>query len=257
MQSEKIKNYLYFSIILGIIIFALSLIWIAFSYSKSIGFGTFGVLNVTGEGKVVVIPDTAKFNLGVITEGEKDIVKLKDENASKINKIIDFLKEKGVKSEDIQTIGYEIYPQYTSIPCYNNKRPCPPPQISGYSINQRIAVKVKDFSKLGEILSGVVEKGANNVSNLKFEVDDVLSLKNKAKEIAIKNAKMEALKIAKEGGFKIGRLISINFSEGGSGLPIYYRTLDESSLGAGGTNPQVEAGTQEITVFVNMQYEIK
>ena len=47
---------------------------------------------------------------------------------------------------------------------------CPPSEIIGYTVEQGVEVKVRDFAKVGDILAGVVENGANSTSQLYFTI---------------------------------------------------------------------------------------
>ncbi|MDW8280012.1 MAG: SIMPL domain-containing protein, partial [bacterium] len=235
------------------------------TYSKSIEPGNFRSFAVSAEGKVTASPDIAQFNFSIISEGY-DLSKIQKENTEKTNKSIEFLKNQGIDPKDIKTQYYNISPKYTYYNCFqaivNNleSKPCPPPKISGYTITQTINVKIKDFSKIGNILSGIVEYGANNVSDLQFSVNDQSKLENEAREEAIKKAQEKAKNIAKSAGFKLGKLLSIE--EGEYYYPIY-KTYAPSNLGMGGgsdasmSNPQVEPGSQEIKVNVTLRYGIE
>ena len=137
---------------------------------------------------------------------------------------------------------------------------CPPAEIVGYTITQTVAVKVRDFGKIGAIVSGVVENGANSVSQLSFAIDDPDMFESEARGQAIQKAKEKAKAVAKAGGFSVGRLLSIQ--EGGS--PIYYPMYEKAALdyGMGGAvssapAPTIEPGSQEVKIFVTLVYEIE
>jgi len=232
------------TIIVGILIFSFSLLWFVYEYSKSrLELRTFSVL---GEGKEVVVPNIAEIRIGVISEG-LDLTTLQKENSEKMNKIINFLKEKGIDEKDIQTENYSVTPKYD----YSKS----PYRIVGYTISQDLRVKVRDLSKIGEILSQAVNYGANNVSGPNFTVDDKEVYLEKAREKAIKNAKEKAEKIAKSAGFKLGKIISIIESSPFEPIPLMLK-----EMGAGGpliSQPQIEPGSQEIKVQVTITYEIK
>jgi uncharacterized protein YggE len=149
------------TIIVGILIFSFSLLWFIYEYSKSRP--ELRTFSVSGEGKEVVVPNIAEIKIGVISEG-KDLAALQKENSEKMNIIMNFLKEKGIDEKDIQTENYSITPKYD----YSK----PPYRIVGYTINQDLKIKVRDLSKIGEILSQAVNYGANNVSGPNFTVDD-------------------------------------------------------------------------------------
>ena len=231
------------SIIVGILILSFSALWYVYEYSKSKP--QLRTFTVSGEGKEIIIPNIAEIRIGVITEG-KDLKILQKENTEKINKIINFLKEKGIEEKDIQTENYSINPKYD----YSK----PPYKIIGYTINQNLKVKIRDLSKIGDILSQAVNYGANNVWGPNFTIDEPEIYLEKAREKAIKNAKEKAEKIAKTAGFKLGRIISIYESTPYEHYPVMLREMggiEEIS------KPQTEPGSQEIKVKVNITFEIK
>lgn len=269
MNSEKTKNILW--VVLSILALTSSYAVISYvnTYSKSIEPSAYRSFSISAEGKTIGVPDVAQFNFSIISEGE-DLLKIQKENTNQANKTVEFLKNQGVDSKDIKTQFYNVYPKYTYYDCSKEviyksypetePRPCPPPKISGYTINQTISVKIRDFSKIGNILSGIVEYGANNVSGLQFLVDDQTKLEDEAREEAISKAKEKAQNIAKFAGFKLGRLLAI---EEGWASP-YYKNIPQS-LGMGGAtiestplpSLQIEPGSQEIKINVTLRYEIK
>ena len=263
-MDTKIKNYLTYAIILTLAIFSYAIVVYVKSYSKSIEPSSFRSFSASGEGKTISIPDVAQFTFNIITEGGKDIAKLQKENTDKANKAIAFVKSKGVEAKDIKTQNYNLNPRYQYYSCNprtldnTEVKPCPPPENVGYTINQSEIDKIRDFSKIGDIIGGVVESGANSVSQLSFAIDDLAAVKNQAREDAIKKAKESAKLIAKAGGFEIGRLLSIEES-GYTPQPVYYQSI-KNTFSAGASemaSPAIEAGSQEITVNVNLRYEIE
>lgn len=262
-MNEQIKKYASIAIVVAIFLFAYAALSYVRTYSKSIEPSTFRSFSVSGEGKLTAIPDIAQFSFSVVTEGGKDIAKLQSENTQKTNKIIEFLKSSGIESKDIKTASYNLAPRYQYFSCpppraFETAKPCPPPEIVGYTINQSVEVKIRDFAKIGNILAGVVERGANTVSQLQFTIDDPIKLQNEAREKAINQAKEKAKIIAKAGEFRIGRLLSID--EGGFFPPVFFKG---EALGVGGDmptplpSPTIEPGSQDITVTVNLRYEIE
>lgn len=259
-MNESIKNYLGIAIAAILLVFAYAAISYVNSYSRSIEPSAFRSFTVSGEGKITAIPDVARFSFSVITEGGKDIAKIQKENTGKINKIIEFIKSSGVEDKDIKTLDYSLEPKYQYYNCYNpsplDGKPCPPPEIVGYTIRQTISIKVRYFTKIGNILAGTVENGANSVSQLSFEIDDIDKIKNQAREEAIKKAQEKAKSTAKAGDFRLGKLLSIE--EGGDfPTPYYLKTMESSPMDAGLPSPTIEPGSQEVTINITLKYEIK
>lgn len=248
-------NYVYWAMTLMMVVFAYASYRYVDSYSDSIQPSAFRSFSVSGEGKVVAVPDVARFTFSVITQGSKDIASLQRDNTSKVNKIINFVKASDVDKKDIQTQNYDLTPRYQTYGCENGV--CPPSEIVGYTISQTVEVKIRDFSKIGDVLAGVVQNGANNVSQLSFTIDDPALVQSQAREEAIIRAKVKAEAVARAGGFALGRLLSIEEPE--FGYPTFYgrggdfAVLESKALPA----PTIEPGSQEVWVNVVLRYEIK
>ncbi len=254
---EKSKVFLFKSLAVSSLVVAAAVFWGVNTLSKTVEVRD--SFQVSGEGKAVVIPDVARLTFSVITEGE-DLLSLQADNSQKINKVIKFIKSRGsVEDKDIQTTDYSITPRYQRYNCrpsLGEVKPCPPPEIVGYKINQSIAVKVRDFSKIGDLLAGAVENGANSVSGPSFTVDDVEKVKEEARAKAIAQAKNKAKAIAKAAGFRLGRILSV--SESGYVPPVYYSVaMKESAESPPAPAPIIEPGSKEIKTSVTLRYEIK
>ena len=257
MTQDQIKKYLGIVLTVAIAVFAIAALGYVVSFSRSTAITR--IFNVTGEGKIVAVPDIMEFNLSVITEGGKNLVELQKSNSEKINKIVAYLKDKGIKDKDIKTQQYYIEPRYQYYTCDGAKGVCPPSVIAGYTVRQIVDVKIRDFDKIGDILTGVVENGANSVSDLSFAIDDRTKLEDQARQEAISKAKEKARSMARAGGFRLGKLVSINESFSG---PYYYENMKSSAVGygvggGGDVAPTVEPGSQDVIINMTLQYEIR
>jgi len=205
-------------------------------------------INISGEGKIVAVPDIAKIQLGMQTE-KKTVALAQKENTEKINAVIKKLKEDfKIDAKDIQTINYNIYPQYD---WYSNKQ-----TLRGYQVNQNIDVKVRNLDDVSAILELAGAEGLNQVGGLTFEVDNPQELKQQARELAIEHAKQKAESLAKIAGVKLGSIISFSeYSNDGYGGSNYLMK-EAYGIGGGGETPAVEAGSTEIIVTANVEYEI-
>ncbi|NQU77110.1 SIMPL domain-containing protein [Candidatus Falkowbacteria bacterium] len=205
-------------------------------------------ITISAEGKVTAIPDIATFNIGIITEN-KDVAIAQKENTEKMNAIIEELKKLDVDKEDIKTTVYNIYPRYN----YNQGRQT----LRGYEVNQSVQVKIRDLDKVGETIGKAGDLGANNVSGLNFTIDEPETLRQQAREQALKKAKEKAESLAKVAGVKLGKLVTFSESGSPSAYPLYGLDFAESdSVGRGGGSPEIESGSLDITVTVSVSYEV-
>ena len=271
-MNEKIRNYLGIAIIIVVLVIGYASLSYVMTYSRVSEPTSFRSFDVSGTGKSVGVPDVAQFNFSIITEGGSDLASLQSANTEKTNKAIDYVKSQGVDKKDITTEGYNINPRYQYYDCTkviapmapvpgvvsqpNTTSVCPPPSIVGYTITQSVQVKVRDFTKVGNIMYGVVKNGANSVSSLAFQIDDPTQVQSQARAQAIEKAKAKAEDIAKAGGFKLGRLLSIDESNSSpSPYPMNYGITTSVPMMEKST-PTIEPGSQDVNVTVTLKYEI-
>lgn len=204
-------------------------------------------ISVSGEGKAYAKPDIAMVSLGVEMQGFKsqDVVNQSNE---KMGKIINSLKDLGVHDKDIQTTLYSLNPIYDYT---ENGR-----VFRGYSINQQVSVKIRDFDKINEILDKSVANGANKVGDIRFTVDDMEKFRSEARAKAIEAAKTKALVMAKQSGLRIKKLV--NVYEGGSVSPQpFYDSGFGGAMLEKSVAPQIESGQLEINTSVTLIYRVR
>ncbi len=213
-------------------------------------------ISVSAEGKVMATQDLATVTIGVMSQG-KTAVEVKDQNNTKINKIIDFIKAQGVKDEDIKTSQFNFYPQQdwrtgTAV-------------ITGYQSDQTVTVKVhgidKSQSVLEKVLDGAVNNGANQIQGVNFSFENPESLQQQARKLAIDNAKKKATDLAQEAGLTLGKVVSISESNGYMG-PMPYAVSAPSAMGMGGGMDKsmvanVEPGSQDVIESMSVTFEVK
>ena len=276
-MNQITKNVLGWAIVVAVLATGYAGLSYVNSYGKSIQPSSFRSFTVTGQGKAIAIPDVAEFTFTIVTQGGTDVASLQSQNTTAANKAIAFVKSKGVADKDIKTEYYNVNPNYQTYNCnvvpqvYSGAssgatvgmpavQPCPPASIVGYTVTQSVDVKIRDFTKIGDIMGGVVTNGANQVGQLSFTLDDPTTVQNQAEADAIAKAKVEAQAIAQAGGFTIGRLLGVQ--TGGSPYPVYnsYATsamAPQSVDLKSAPTPAIQAGSQEVDMTVSLQYEIQ
>lgn len=204
-------------------------------------------LTLSESGKATVVPDTAEIEFSVISEAKAPQDAQRD-NTQKMNAITQFVKDRGIDAKDIKTAAYSLYPKYD----YDKGRA----DIIGYTLTQSLRVKVRDTEKLGLLLDGATSQGANQVGNISFFVDDPDQFKQEARKKAVEKVRAKADELARLMGVRLGRVVSFTESSGGM-PPVFYAKAEAEGFGGGAPIPQVEAGTQDITVTVAVTYEIR
>lgn len=216
------------------------------------------VINVTGNGEAVAVPDIASFTFSVRAEADTASA-AQEESAAAINEITTYLKDQGIEETDIKTAYYNVNPVYewTGTVCRSDGY-CPPGEqiLRGYEANQTIEVKVRDTSKAGELISGVGSRGATNVSGVQFTIDDEEAIKAEAREQAIADAQAKAEKLAEDLDVHIVRMTGFWENEypqpyyGGYGMESAVMSKDAS------VTPDLPTGENTVTVQVNLSFEV-
>ena len=201
---------------------------------------------MTADGKVSAKPDVATLIFSVVTQG-KDPSTIQKNNDLKMTKVVDFLKSKGVKSEDIQTTNYNLYPQYS----YPQNAA---PEITSYNASQQVTAKIRMLDTVQSIVGGLTSQGVNQIDNVSYGISDPDALKAEARQKAIDKAREKAEVLVKGLGVKLGRVVS--FSEGDMSTPFPPYPMMDRGYGGGGGAP-LEPGSQDIIVSVTVTFELK
>ena len=208
---------------------------------------TTNTVSFSGTGKVLAKPDVAIVDLSIVTEAATSKA-AQDDNSTKSKAVVAFLKSQNIDDKDIQTSGYNIYPQYD----YNNGRST----LRSYQVSETITVKVRDLTKTDAVLAGVVTAGANQIGQLQLTIDNPEALKNQAREAAIKDAKAKADNLKEQLDIRLGNIV--NFMEdNGTTPPIMYAKSASGMGGGPAAAPEIAVGQNEITVNVTITYQIR
>lgn len=206
-------------------------------------------ITVTGEDKVYVKPDIAKVDLGVKTE-EKTSQDAVNKNNEITNRIIKAVKDLGVDEKDIQTTSYNLSAVYDYTERGRN--------FVGYSLNQQITVKIRNFDIVGDVLDRATAEGANSIGDLQFTIEDPEKAQADARAKAIENAKEKALVLTQQAGLKIVKLsnISEGYSTPSTNI-MYAKGMGSASVDSESVAPSVQSGQLEVTSTVYLTYRVK
>lgn len=262
VSGERLRKFIL--VIAGLLIAFLSLQVLAGLMGlRYIGAGIAAgnTISVSGYGEAVAVPDIATFSFSVVSE-KSTVAAAQADATAKANATTAYLKEAGIDEKDIQTSDYSVNPQYDYVQkaCVNGYCPGGEQVLRGYQVRQTTTVKVRDTAKAGDLLGGVGEKGATEVSGLQFTFDDPNGIEDEARQEAIADAKAKANELAKQLGVSIVRVVS--FNESGSGMPY------PLAYGRGGANmavqamdskaaPEISTGQNKVTSTVSVTYEIR
>ncbi len=160
------------------------------------GFAEPRLITVTGHSTIQVIPDEVVLTLGVETR-DKTLGTAKKENDSRVQKIISIAKKYRIEEKHIQTDQMHIAPQYNHIDGSLVFR--------DFRVEKSIVIVLKKTSDFENILSDILEAGANYVHDIQFRTSKLKKHKNKARSLAVTAAREKARILTSQLGQKIGR----------------------------------------------------
>jgi uncharacterized protein YggE len=135
-----------------------------------------------------VAPDEVVVTLGVQTE-DTQLDAAKGHNDDIVRRVLERLQGFGIAAEHIQTEYIGISPTY-DYPSYAL------PRLKGYNVQKTIVVTLSDLSKFEDLLSSVLEAGANYVHNVEFRTTELRKYGDQARALAIQAAQEKATALA-------------------------------------------------------------
>ncbi|MBL0375349.1 SIMPL domain-containing protein [Rhizobium sp. KVB221] len=206
---------------------------------------------VMGEADATAAPDLAIVTLGV-SKTAKSAREALDANNTAMAAVLKALKDDGIAEKDLQTSGFSIQPQYA----YPENPDGTPktPELTGYTVNNALTIRVRELAKLGDILDKSVTLGVNQGGDIQFTNTDPASAIDTARKTAVKNAIAKARTIAESASVNLGRIVEIteNTSRPGPG-PVMRMSMAKEAA----DSVPVAAGENTYTVNVNVTFAIK
>lgn len=157
-------------------------------------------IQVNGDAEVRVVPDEVILTLGVETLDE-DLQVAKNQNDEIVQNILKLAKKYDIDKKRVQTDYISIEPKYESMRERTN--------FVGYLVRKTILFTLRDPSRFEDLLTSVLEAGANYVHGVQFQTTELRKYKDQARALAIEAAREKAEQLAGELGQKIGRPLTI------------------------------------------------
>lgn len=202
-------------------------------------------ISVTGSGHVDVVPDMATLSLGVTrNEARADAAMAQASRAAAamLKKLASF----GIEPRDIQTRRISLNPVWS-----DKRSSSPSRRITGYRADNVLTVRIRDMSKVGEIIDAAAQAGGNDFGSLTFAVQDPRPLRDKARQLAVADAMAKAALLAGAAGVTLGPVVSL--SEGGGAA---YPVARSAAFAAMAKAAPVVAGEISVSASVSMVFAI-
>ena len=204
---------------------------------------------VSAAGTAYGEPDEAGFDAGV-SALNADVQTATTEVTQKSQRLLGALRDAGIADKDVRTSGFTIYPEQN----YDNNGQ---PTSVRYRVTNAVHVTVRDTAQLGALLSGSIEAGANEISNVVYTFSNQDALERQAREAAMTQARTKAEQLARFGGAELGAVARISEgSQSGGGEPLPSFRMESMAADASAPVPVV-SGQLAVTVSVQVVFSLK
>jgi hypothetical protein len=203
-------------------------------------------ISVSGSGEVFGTPDIAYVNLGV-DHTDRSVGQAIDNANLNMAGVVSAVKEAGVDEKDIQTTGFNLFPEDRYDPQTG--------QATGeriYHVSMSVNVIVRDIANVSKVIQAGLNGGANTINGLSFGFADPTALEDQAREKAAADARARAQKLAAAFGVTLGAPIQISETFGSGAVPVAFGRGGDALLAQAA--PQINAGQLSISVQINVTF---
>lgn len=201
-------------------------------------------LSVSGEGKIMVVPDEAIITIGVANSGT-DAADVKKENDVVIDRVIKFLKKSKISEKDYQT--QRVYLNRNQD--YKTKK-------YSFTASQTMTIHLKDLSKYDEIMMGLTDAGINNIQGVAFKTSKQEQYESEARIKAVADAKKKAEDYVGATDMYLGYPLMISDNTQNNNYPRPMYAMEMKSMAGDASQETLAVGEIAITANVSITYEI-
>jgi uncharacterized protein YggE len=201
-----------------------------------------------GEAVLMVEPDQAEIDIGVVTQA-KTAPEAGGENAERAARVIAALKKLPAAADEIRSGGYTLTPSYR-YPKEGGK-----PEIVGYTATNVVRIRTGALKSVGNLIDTAMRSGANRVQRLVFTLKDEQAAQRDALREATVKAKAKAEEVARALAVTVVRILSA--TESGRGFqPRMAEALAARTDAMPAAPTPIEAGAVEVRSTVTLTVEI-
>ena len=161
------------------------------------GSPTLRTVRVSGEATVSVQPDQATVRFGIVSRA-KSAEQARAQNAEAAKNAMNAVRELGVPEEKMRMETLRLEPRREYNP--QTKRH----EEKGYEATRQVVVEVANLEQLPRLVTRVVQRGANRLEGINYELSDRAAVRNDALRSAAVNARDKAELLATSLGAALG-----------------------------------------------------
>ena len=202
-------------------------------------------ITIEGQADASAVPDIATVTVGVDTQGA-EVASAQAENSTTMNALVEKIKALAISAEDIQTSYYNVYENTE----WNGQEYV----SNGWIVSNQIEIKIRNSELVSSVLDTAGQNGATSISGPAFAVEDTSALKDQVRTLAIADAKQKASILASTLGIELEEVVG--YSEWSENSTDDYMMRSSAAYGGGESAPDVEAGSEELTLHVSITYTL-
>ena len=207
-------------------------------------------LTVQGVGEATATPDLLTVVVQVDAAGPSATAALASDN-TKAGAAVAAFRYGGVEPKDIQTSGLSLQPQYAY--------PKGVPTVTGYQVTNSVTATLRNVSKSGAVIDGVVGVAGNavQIESVGFSADHPAVLEDRARARAATQAVAHAKALARAAGRSLGRVCSLTDQSPPAATGAANGALAFSSAGSDVAAVPIESGSQSESDQVSLVYALQ
>lgn len=159
---------------------------------------------VSGTAEVLVNPDYATIDIGVVTSNKVTAAALQENNIE-MNRVVAAIKALGIAEKSMQTSNFSIdvlHPKTKNGEDDESK-------IAAYEVTNKLTVTVSDLAKVADIIDTAVKAGANSSNSVSFDVKDRRAYDDQVLAAAVRDARHHAEVMAAVEHAIVGKMVSL------------------------------------------------
>lgn len=199
-------------------------------------------LSLSASATVDVQPDYATVSSGVVTRAATAQLAVQ-ENARAMTAVFEALRRAEVSSNDMQTSQLSVSPVYSNSRATENGESV----ITGYETRNTVSARVRDTSRVGNVIDAMVSAGANNIQDVSFGAEDTSAEMDQARREAVATLLARASLFADAAGFELCGITRLSEDFARPAAPMMMARMEMDST-------PVAAGQLEITATVNADF---
>ena len=204
-------------------------------------------VSVQGTGEVLLEPDSVSIIFSVSSESWDVNIATKDA-ATCMTAVQKALSENGIEEKYISIFDYSIRQEYDYTV---DKR-----RYRNYIVNNKIRVQINDITSAGSIIDVAIKAGANELSDLTYNINDDKEAVKQARLLAVKQAEDTAQMLAGSTGAKLGKILTIR--EYANSQPYFEsKRATSSALSSSNDSTPLATGTKTVSVSVDAVWELE